>query len=295
MFLIVSLKFQNFYWTPFYLYNFIFFYLIIKFKKEFFIIFIVKLHKKKKKIQSKKLSIIKSNNLDNENNSAILVVKDLVKTYQMGEFEIHALNGVSFSVNSGEFIGLMGTSGSGKTTLLNLIGGLDSITRGAIFLEGVNLADMTDKQLTTIRRERMGFIFQFFNLIPVLSAFENVELPLKVLKIPKKERKERILKLFQELGLADRIHNKPNQLSGGQQQRVAIARALALDPAIILADEPTGNLDSKTTETIMKSLVELNRDYKKTIIMVTHEIVLKKFFTRILHMDDGKIIREEKL
>ncbi|MHA1489704.1 MAG: ABC transporter ATP-binding protein [Promethearchaeota archaeon] len=235
------------------------------------------------------------NNLGNENNSAVLVVKDLVKTYQMGEFKIHALNGVSFSVNSGEFIGLMGTSGSGKTTLLNLIGGLDSITRGAIFLEGVNLADMTDKQLTTIRRERMGFIFQFFNLIPVLSAFENVELPLKVLKIPKKERKERILKLFQELGLADRIHNKPNQLSGGQQQRVAIARALALDPAIILADEPTGNLDSKTTETIMNSLVELNRDYKKTIIMVTHETVLKKFFNRILVMDDGQIIREEKL
>jgi putative ABC transport system ATP-binding protein len=214
--------------------------------------------------------------------SPVLVVRDLKKVYQMGEIQIHALNGVNFSVYPGDFIALMGTSGSGKTTLLNLISGLDSISSGAILLEGVNLADMKDKDLTTIRRTRMGFIFQFYNLIPVLSAYDNVELLLKVLKVPKNERKQKILRLMDELGLGDRINNKPNQLSGGQQQRVAIARALALDPAIILADEPTGNLDSKTTENVMESLKKLNRDYNKTIIMVTHDKDLAKYCTRAL-------------
>ena len=186
----------------------------------------------------------------------------------------------------------MGTSGSGKTTLLNLIGGLDSITSGTIHLEGINLADMSDKELTKVRRERMGFIFQFFNLIPVLSAYENVELPLKVLKVPKSERKERITRIFQELEIGDRMKNKPDQLSGGQQQRVAIARALALDPTIILADEPTGNLDSKTTANIMDILVQLNQKYNKTIIMVTHDAELAKYCTRTLLMSDGKIIKD---
>jgi len=225
----------------------------------------------------------------------ILMVRDLTKIYQMGNNEIRALNGVTFSVYPGEFIALMGTSGSGKTTLLNLIGGLDSISSGTIHLEGVNLADMKDKELTHIRRTRMGFIFQFFNLIPVLSAFENIELPLKVLKVSKSERKDRITRLMEELGLGDRLNNKPDQLSGGQQQRVAIARALALDPAIILADEPTGNLDSKTTKSIMDSLVKLNREYNKTIIMVTHDAELAKYCTRALHMHDGQIIKEESL
>lgn len=227
--------------------------------------------------------------------SPVLVVRDLKKIYQMGEIQIHALNGVNFSVYPGDFIALMGTSGSGKTTLLNLISGLDSISSGAILLEGVNLADMKDKDLTTIRRTRMGFIFQFYNLIPVLSAYENAELLLKVLKVPKNERKQKILRLMNELGLGDRINNKPNQLSGGQQQRVAIARALALDPAIILADEPTGNLDSKTTENVMESLKKLNRDYNKTIIMVTHDKDLAKYCTRALIMHDGQIIKEESL
>lgn len=240
------------------------------------------------------MTIISNYDETKTDGTPILVVRDLMKIYQMGNVEIRALNGVSFQVNKGEFIGLMGTSGSGKTTLLNLVGGLDSITSGSIFLEGTNLADMTDKELTTVRRKRMGFIFQFFNLIPVLSAYENVELPLKVLKIPKNERKARILKIFEELGIGDRLENKPDQLSGGQQQRVAIARALALDPAIILADEPTGNLDSTTTENIMNALVRLNREYHKTIIMVTHEPNLKQYFTRILHMNDGKIINEER-
>jgi putative ABC transport system ATP-binding protein len=151
---------------------------------------------------------------------------------------------------------------------------------------------MSDKELTEIRRKRMGFVFQFFNLIPVLTAYENVELPLKVLKIPKAERKKKIMKLFEDLGLKNREENKPDQLSGGQQQRVAIARALALDPAIILADEPTGNLDSTTTANIMNALVELNQNYNKTIIMVTHEDNLKPYFSRILIMKDGKILEE---
>ncbi len=231
-------------------------------------------------------------NQNESNSSPLLVVNALKKNYYMGKIEINALNGVSFAVFPGEFIALMGTSGSGKTTLLNLIGGLDSITSGTIHLEGKNLADMSDKDLTSIRRKRMGFIFQFFNLIPVLTAFENVELPLKVLKIPKYERKKRILKIFEELGIADRTNNKPDQLSGGQQQRVAIARALALNPAIILADEPTGNLDSKTAKSIMETLVQLNREYNKTIIMVTHDPNLANYCTRTLFMSDGKILKD---
>ncbi|MHA1252079.1 MAG: ABC transporter ATP-binding protein, partial [Candidatus Helarchaeota archaeon] len=146
---------------------------------------------------------------EKEHQSPVLVVNNLQKIYYMGDIEVHALNGVSFAVFPGEFIALMGTSGSGKTTLLNLIGGLDSITSGTIYLEGKNLAEMSDKELTTIRRQRMGFIFQFFNLIPVLTAYENVELPLKVLKIPKEERKKRITKILTELGLGDRMNNKP--------------------------------------------------------------------------------------
>lgn len=223
----------------------------------------------------------------------ILIVEDLKKKYHMGDVKIHALNGVSFKIYEGEFIALMGTSGSGKTTLLNLIGGLDSISSGSIILEGVNLANMSDKELTTIRRKRMGFVFQFFNLIPVLSAYENVELPLKVLKIPKDERKKRVTKIFEDLDLVDRLNNKPNQLSGGQQQRVAIARALALDPAIILADEPTGNLDSKTSKRLMEVLTKLNKEYTKTIIMVTHDKNIAKHASKIFHMEDGRIIQEE--
>lgn len=234
-------------------------------------------------------------NPNKNNTTPVLVVKDLVKIYNIGDIQIHALNGVSFSVQHSEFIALMGTSGSGKTTLLNLIGGLDSISSGSIFLEGVNIANMSDKELTTIRRKRLGFIFQFFNLLPVLSAYENVELPLKVLKIPKNERKNKILEIFKEFGMIDRIENKPDQLSGGEQQRVAIARALALDPAIILSDEATGNLDSKTSESIMNSLLKLNRDYNKTIIMVTHDRHIAEYATRILHMEDGRIINEENL
>jgi len=236
--------------------------------------------------------MISESSNNKQTNSPILVVNSLKKTYHIGEIEINALNGVSFAVFPGEFILLKGTSGSGKTTLLNLIGGLDSITSGTIHLEGRNLAEMTDKELTTVRRERLGFIFQFFNLIPVLTAYENVELPLKVLKVPKQERKERITTIFKRLMMEDRMDNKPDQLSGGQQQRVAIARALAIDPAIILADEPTGNLDSETTKNIMESLVRLNQEFNKTIIMVTHEENLTKYSTRILEMKDGKIIRD---
>ena len=248
-----------------------------------------------KLINLEKKPMIAHNKSINENLLPILEVKDLVKIYQMGDIQIHALNGVSFNVNKGEFIALMGTSGSGKTTLLNLIGGLDSITSGSVLIEGVNLANMSDKELTTIRRKRMGFIFQFFNLIPVLSAYENVELPLKVLKVPKEERKRKINRIFEELGLSDRLNNKPDQLSGGQQQRVAIARALALDPAIILADEPTGNLDSKTSENVMDALIKLNKQYKKTIIMVTHDKLIAQFASKILYMEDGRIVQEEIL
>lgn len=225
----------------------------------------------------------------------ILEIKDLVKTYQTGDVKVHALNGISFKIYPGEFIALMGTSGSGKTTLLNLIGGLDGITSGSIVLGGVNLAQMKDKQLTKIRRTMLGFVFQFFNLIPVLTAYENVELPLKILKVPKEERKKKVTKLFKELGLEDRLNNKPDQLSGGQQQRVAIARALILNPAIILADEPTGNLDSETSKNVMNSLAKLNQEYKKTIIMVTHDKSIANYSSKIFHMNDGLIVKEENI
>ena len=206
---------------------------------------------------------------------------------------MRALDKVDLDVYPGEFISIMGASGSGKTTLLNLIGGLDSVSAGSIFVEGRDLAQMNDKDLTTIRRQRLGYIFQSYNLIPVLSAGENVELPLKINKVPGRTRKQVLQDVMGKVGLIDRMNNKPNQLSGGQQQRVSIARALAMDPAIILADEPTGALDSKTGEEIIKLLQELNRTMGKTIVMVTHDRHIAEFSQKIYTMHDGKIVQVE--
>jgi putative ABC transport system ATP-binding protein len=227
--------------------------------------------------------------------SPVLVVKDLVKTYQMGTLQVNALNGVNMEVYPGEFIAIMGASGSGKTTLLNVIGGLDAVTSGSIEIEGKNIARMNDHDLTKIRRSRMGFIFQSYNLMPVLNAAENVELPLKINNVSRKERNDRVKKVMDMVGLTDRMHNKPNQLSGGQQQRVSIARALAIDPAIILADEPTGALDSNTGNSIIQLLQSLNVNMGKTIIMVTHDRKIAQHTQKIFHMSDGKIVQIEQV
>ena len=225
----------------------------------------------------------------------ILAVRGLYKIYQMGTVQVNALNGVDMDVYNGEFIAIMGSSGSGKTTLLNLVGGLDSVSKGSIYIEGRDIAQMDDRQLTTIRRQRMGYIFQSYNLIPVLSAAENVELPLKINKFSASERKKRVRQVMENVGLADRMDNKPNQLSGGQQQRVSVARALILDPAFILADEPTGALDSKTSVEIIQLLKGLNRDFGKTIVMVTHDRKIAENAQKIYHMKDGQIERVETL
>lgn len=225
----------------------------------------------------------------------MLAVRQLTKVYEMGEVKVHALRGVDLEVVPGEFISIMGPSGSGKTTLLNLIGGLDRLTGGAIFVEGRNLADMSDRALTTIRRKRLGFIFQSYNLVPVLTAAENVELPLKINRVSRTRRRTRVLEVMRAVGLEDRMENKPNQLSGGQQQRVAIARALVTDPAFLLADEPTGALDSETGARVIALLQQLNRDLGKTIVMVTHDRHVAEYATKICHMLDGAIDRVEAL
>ncbi|MHA1731937.1 MAG: ABC transporter ATP-binding protein [Promethearchaeota archaeon] len=225
----------------------------------------------------------------------VLSVRDLVKVYDLGEVKVKALNGVTLDVMRGEFVSIMGTSGSGKTTLLNLIGGLDSVTDGQIWIEGKNIAEMNDHELTTIRRHRMGFIFQVYNLLPVLNAFENVELPLKINGVSSKERKRRVEEALELVGLSDRAKNKPSQLSGGQQQRVAIARALVLDPAIILADEPTGALDSATGSEIITLLTRLNDEAGRTIVMVTHDRNIASYSQKIFHMSDGQIVNVEQL
>ncbi len=219
----------------------------------------------------------------------VLSVQNVFKTYQMGEVEVNALNGVNFEVFPGEFVTIMGQSGSGKTTLLNLISGLDSITSGSVLIEGKDIAQMNDSELTTIRRTRMGYVFQSYNLMPVLTAAENVELPLKIIKKSRGERQRRVREVMTSVGLADRMNNKPSQLSGGQQQRVAIARALIIDPAIIMADEPTGALDSQTGVEIIQLLQDLNRKLQKTIVMVTHDRKCAEFSQKIFHMKDGKI------
>lgn len=225
----------------------------------------------------------------------VLIVRNLIKTYQMGSVKVNALNGVNMEVYPGEFIAIMGASGSGKTTLLNVIGGLDTVTSGSIEIEGKNIARMNDHDLTQIRRSRMGYIFQSYNLMPVLSAAENVDLPLKINKVSRKERNDRVKKVMDMVGLTDRMNNKPNQLSGGQQQRVSIARALAIDPAFILADEPTGALDSNTGNSIIQLLKSLNKTMGKTIILVTHDRKIAEHAQKIYTMKDGQILQVEQV
>ncbi|MDU2235302.1 MAG: ABC transporter ATP-binding protein [Fusobacterium periodonticum] len=219
----------------------------------------------------------------------IITVDKVNKTYKNGSLELQVLKNISFKVYKGEFLAIMGSSGSGKSTMMNILACLDSQYEGTYILDGIDISKLTENQLSEIRNKKIGFIFQSFNLLPRLSALENVELPLVYSSVPKVERHKRAAELLEMVGLKDRMHHKPNELSGGQRQRVAIARALVNDPSIILADEPTGNLDSKSEEEIIEILQELNRT-GKTIVIVTHEPNIGDIAQRKIVFKDGEII-----
>ena len=220
----------------------------------------------------------------------ILKVENLVKTYGQGDNIVNAVDNISLSVNKGEFVAIVGASGSGKSTLLHLLGGVDRPTSGKIYIDGNEINNMNNDKLAIFRRRQIGIVYQFYNLIPILTVEENISLPCDLDgNRPDKERMNLILKSF---GLFERKNHLPNELSGGQQQRTSIARALINNPAILLADEPTGNLDSKSTEEIMSILKMSNRDFNQTIIMITHNLEIAKEADRIITIQDGKILRE---
>ncbi|MFW5971857.1 MAG: ABC transporter ATP-binding protein [Bacillota bacterium] len=223
----------------------------------------------------------------------MIKVSNLTKIYGQGDIAVEALKSISFSVEEGEFVAVMGPSGSGKSTLMNILGCLDTPTGGDYVLSGTNVSQMTDKQLAKIRNRKIGFIFQTFNLLLRLTALKNVEQPMIYKGVSRKEREKIGKKVLTDVGLGDRVDHRPNELSGGQRQRVAIARALVNDPDIILADEPTGNLDSKSEEDILKILTGLN-EKGITIVMVTHDENVAHHAHRIVHFQDGEIVREEK-
>jgi putative ABC transport system ATP-binding protein len=218
----------------------------------------------------------------------LIQIDHLTKVYQLGEVDVHALRGVSVHVTKGEFVAIMGASGSGKSTFMNILGCLDKPTKGTYFLEGIDVGKLTRDELAAIRNLKIGFVFQGFNLLSRTSALENVELPLFYCSVSNKLRKSKAIQAIERVGLGDRIHHYPNQLSGGQQQRVAIARALVNDPSIILADEPTGNLDSRTSVEVMGIFQELNNN-GITVILVTHEPDIAQFAKRHIVFRDGKI------
>lgn len=220
----------------------------------------------------------------------IVETRKLVKTYQLGDSIVHALRGVNLKIMEGEAVAIMGPSGSGKTTLLNMLGALDTPTSGEVIIDGVNISKMGDKELTLIRRHMIGPVFQFYNLIPVLTAMENVELPMIFAGSPKDVRGARAKLLLKIVGLSSRMDHRPDELSGGEQQRVAIARALANNPSIILGDEVTGDLDTKTGEEIIGMLLKLSKEEKRTLIIVTHDPNIGAKMDRILKIRDGLII-----
>lgn len=221
-----------------------------------------------------------------------LHIENVVKTYTMGTQKVHALSGVSLDIEKNEYVAIMGPSGSGKSTLMNIIGCLDVPTSGAYYLQGEAVSGMDEDQLADIRNRKIGFIFQTFNLIPRSNVFHNVELPLIYGGVSKSERRRLAEEAIEKVGLTSRMHHKPNELSGGQRQRVAIARALINQPRVVLADEPTGNLDSSTSDAIMDLLQELNQD-GQTIVMVTHEPDIAEYAARQIFMMDGQITQEE--
>jgi putative ABC transport system ATP-binding protein len=227
-------------------------------------------------------------------NDSLIRVRDLDKTYRRGGEEIHVLQGLNLDVAQGEFIAFMGPSGSGKTTLLNLMGGLDVPTRGSISVAGDEITHMSSSRLTEWRARHVGFIFQMYNLIPVLTAFQNVELPLLLTKLSKTERKEHVETALSVVGLSDRMHHFPRQLSGGQEQRVTIARAIVSDPTFLLCDEPTGDLDRKSADEIMALIEELVGKHSKTVLMVTHDALVAERANTTLHLDKGVLVEGRK-
>ena len=225
---------------------------------------------------------------------SLIRVRDLDKTYRRGGEEIHVLQGLNLDVAQGEFIAFMGPSGSGKTTLLNLLGGLDVPTHGSIAVAGDEITHMSSSRLTDWRARHVGFIFQMYNLIPVLTAFQNVELPLLLTKLSRTERKEHVETALSVVGLSDRMHHFPRQLSGGQEQRVTIARAIVSDPTFLLCDEPTGDLDRKSADEIMALIEELVGKHSKTVLMVTHDALVAERANTTLHLDKGVLVEGRK-
>jgi len=221
---------------------------------------------------------------------SLIVCENLTKEYRKGENAIRPLNGLTLDVASGEFLALMGPSGSGKTTLLNLIAGIDQPTSGTLKIDGQNLGELSRNGLAAWRAQHVGYVFQLYNLVPVLTAFENVELPLLLQPMSRKDRHARVTTALELTGIADRHDHFPRQLSGGQEQRVAIARAIVTDPAILVADEPTGDLDHDSAMAIMQLLGRLNRELGKTLIMVTHDPKTAEYATRTLHLDKGRLV-----
>jgi len=216
--------------------------------------------------------------------------RQLTREYRKGEQVVRPLDELDLDVDAGEFLALMGPSGSGKTTLLNLIAGIDTATSGSLRINGTNIAELRRRALAAWRAEHIGYVFQLYNLVPVLTAYENVELPLLLHDLSRRERHQRILNALDRVGLSDRVNHYPRQLSGGQEQRIAIARAIVTDPTIIVADEPTGDLDKTAAASIMSLLCELNRELGKTIIMVTHDPATADQASRTLHLDKGRLV-----
>ena len=224
----------------------------------------------------------------------LITARDISKVYKLGDIDVNALCDVSLGIERGEFIAVMGPSGSGKSTFMNILGCLDKPTSGHYLLEGVDVGKLSRDELAAIRNKKIGFVFQGFNLLPRTSALENVELPMLYNGLPAKERRQRAMEALKTVGLEERAPHHPSQLSGGQQQRVAIARALVNDAAIILADEPTGNLDTKTSAEIMELFVRLNKGSEITVILVTHESDIAAYSRRVIRFLDGRVIRDEE-
>lgn len=224
----------------------------------------------------------------------VIQVRNLYKIYRVGETKVRALNGVDFDIKRGELVAIVGTSGSGKSTLLNMLAGLEKPTKGEIVIAGIHMENLSEKQLVTFRRENVGFIFQAYNLLNTMNAVENVALPLSFRGVPRKERIKKALAYMKLVGVENQAEHMPNQMSGGQQQRVGIARALVVNPKIIFADEPTGNLDSKTTMEVLKLMQKIVREQKQTLVMVTHDNNLASYADRRIRIVDGKIVGIEE-
>ena len=224
---------------------------------------------------------------------ALIDLRDVSKSYRRDALEIPVLNGVTITVPAGDFMGLMGPSGSGKSTLLNLLAGIDRPTRGSIRVADTEISSLSERALAGWRARHIGFIFQLYNLIPVLTAFENVELPLLLTSLSKKQRRDHVMTALGIVGLGDREKHYPRQLSGGQEQRVAIARAIVTDPTLLLADEPTGDLDARSAGEVLTLLQRLNREYNKTIVMVTHDPHAAERASRVLHLEKGTLVEQQ--